>query len=133
MLDERAKAHILNAVSETKRILDEYVDALKHNPMMTQIIETHHALNRLEDMVDEPKTSLAAIFGLQQDDKKDDRMVIQVDEFFGLGPLEAAKRFLKKKGRACELAEIISGIQAGGGRVESKGDLKNPYFAVPMR
>ena len=51
--------------------LESIVEALKHDPRMTQIIDTHQALNTLEDVLELPKTSLAQIFGLEQEEKKD--------------------------------------------------------------
>ena len=41
-------------------------------------------------------------------------MSVALGEFCKIKPLEAAKRYLKKKGKAATLDEIISGIRAGG-------------------
>lgn len=52
------------------------VKALKHDPRMIQIIDTHRALNTLEDVLEQPKTSLAKVLGLEQEEKKDDGAII---------------------------------------------------------
>jgi hypothetical protein len=56
--------------------LESSVKALKHDPRMIQILDTHQALNTLEDILELPKTSLAKVFGLEQEEKKDDGATI---------------------------------------------------------
>lgn len=122
MLDNIARAAIETAMTQVRRSLESSVDALKHDSRMNQIIETHQALNKFEDMLGIKKTSLAQVFGLNQEDEKGDT-TIRPDEFYGYKSLEAAKLFLKKKGRACSLSEIVAGVRAGGGIVENEEEL----------
>jgi hypothetical protein len=123
VIDDTAKIAIESSMAQVKRSLESNVDALKHDLRMAQIIETHRALNTLEGLLGRPKTSLAQVFGLEQEEKRDDKTVIRTDEFFGYKPLDAAKLFLRKKGQACSLSEIAAGIRSGGGIVESEEDL----------
>jgi hypothetical protein len=123
MLDDVARVALEAAKNQVKRSLEGNVEALKHDPRMSQIIETHQALNKIEDLLSEPKTPLAQIFGLQHEEQKSDKTTIRPDEFYGFKPLDAAKLFLKKKGRACSLSEIAAGIRSGGGIVDNEDDL----------
>jgi hypothetical protein len=52
--------------------LESSVQALKHDPRMIDIMDTHQALNTLEDILELPKTPLAKVLGLEQGEKKDD-------------------------------------------------------------
>jgi hypothetical protein len=49
---------------------------------------------------------------------------IEPDEFYGKESLEAAKMFLRKRGKPASLAEIIAGIKMGGGNPGSENALK---------
>jgi hypothetical protein len=55
-----------------KGSLESSVKALKHDPRMIDIMDTHQALNTLEDILELPKTPLAKVLGLEQAEKKDD-------------------------------------------------------------
>lgn len=57
---------------ELSGTLESIVKALKHDPRMIDIIDTHQALNTLEGVLELPQTSLAQVFGLEQEEKKDD-------------------------------------------------------------
>ena len=52
--------------------LESIVNGHKHDPRMIQIIDTHQALNTLEDVLELPKTPLAKVLGLEQEEKKGD-------------------------------------------------------------
>jgi hypothetical protein len=60
--------------------LESNVKALKHDPRMIQIVDTHHALNTLEGILELPETSLAQVLGLEQEEKKNDGATIRPDE-----------------------------------------------------
>jgi hypothetical protein len=59
--------------------LESSVEALKRDPRMIDIIDTHQALNTLEGVLELPKTSLAKVLGLEQEEKKDDGATIRPD------------------------------------------------------
>lgn len=59
--------------------LESVVNALKHDPRMIDIIDTHQALNTLEGVLELPQTSLARVFGLEQEENKDDKSVVRPD------------------------------------------------------
>jgi hypothetical protein len=61
------------------------------------------------------------LFGIESAGGRDIR--VREGEFYGLEPLDAAKRFLKKKGEAASLDAIIAGI-ASGGVTANKDDLR---------
>jgi hypothetical protein len=124
MFDETVKAQLEQALIGMKQNLEAGVAELKGDPRMAEIIESHKKLNDLEGMLDRSKTSLAELFGLGVAEKKEGRLTIRMDEFFGLQPLEAAKRYLKKKGEAATLDEIVAAIQAGGCKVNSAANLR---------
>jgi hypothetical protein len=100
--------------------LDGRVAVIKSLPVMEEVLKVHAALNALEAIMGEPLTTLTALFGMDAESS----VVIRADEFYGLGPLEAAKRYLKKRGEARPFTEIVEAIQAGGGRVDSPEDLR---------
>ena len=64
---------------ELRGPLESIVKALKHDPRMIQIIDTHQALNTLENVLELPQTSLAKVLGLEQEEKKDDGATIRPD------------------------------------------------------
>jgi hypothetical protein len=67
------------------------------------------ALNTLEESVGGSKTSLIGLFAL------DSVMNVSPMEFVGLGHLEAAKRWLKKKADAgASFQQIVDGLRMGG-------------------
>lgn len=124
MFDETVKNQLEQALRGIRETLEASVADLKQDPKMVKIIETQIALNNLEGMLDRPKTSLAEVFGLESSEAKESSTAVRIDEFFGLLPLEAAKRYLKKKGEAATLDEIVEKIRAGGCRVNSPANLR---------
>jgi len=111
---------ILDITSALRNELDLRVAAIKNLPAMAEILKLQQALNALESAAGEPATTVAHLFGL--DTEQDSR--VRPDEFFGLSPLEGAKRYLKKRGEARPFEEILASIQAGGCRVDSAEDLR---------
>jgi hypothetical protein len=100
---------ILKTVSELRQQLDEKVADIKSDERMEDILKIHKTIVTLEELAEVPVTSLGDVFGFTESN-----VTIRRDEFYGLTPLEAAKRFIKKRGRACTLDEIAKGIQSGG-------------------
>ena len=65
MLNETVKAQLQQAATGVRQTLDESVAELRGDPKMVKIFETQKALNNLEEMLGQPKTSLAEVFGLE--------------------------------------------------------------------
>ena len=125
MFDETVKAQLEQALTGMRQNLESGVAELKGDPRMAEIIESHKKLNDLENMLDRPTTSLAELFGLEVKEKPEARRTpIRIDEYFGLLPLEAAKRYLKRKGEAATLDEIVAAISSGGCKVNSPSNLR---------
>lgn len=112
---------LMASITELRRKLENDVNDLKNDPKMAEVIKIYTALNTLEDLVGEPRTSLTRIFNLNQESEESK---FNRDDFYGLIPLEAAKRFLKKKGRACQFNEIVDAIRSGGCEVSSEDELR---------
>jgi hypothetical protein len=108
------------AAEELKREITQKVEVLKSDPNMTEVLKLHQALNTLEQVTGDPLTTLAKLFGME------DRASVSMrpDEFYGLQPLEAAKRYLKKRGEARPFQEIVDAIVAGGCRSADGNDLR---------
>lgn len=112
---------LMASIAELRAKLENDISEIKNDPKMIEMIKTYKTLNILEDFVGEPRTSLSSIFNL---DQEKETSTTRRDEFYGLIPLEAAKRFLRKKGRACQFTEIVDAIRSGGCEVSSKDDLR---------
>jgi len=85
---------------------------------MGEILKLYKTIVTLEELAEVPITALADVFGFSESN-----VAIRRDEFYGLSPLEAAKRFLKKRSRACTLDEIANGIRSGGCQDFKEDDL----------
>jgi hypothetical protein len=97
MLDDAARASLESSLIALKGSLKSSVKALNHealrgpiesifkalnqDPRMIDIIDTHQALNTLEGVLELPKTSLAQVLNLQQDEKLDDASTFQHGNF----------------------------------------------------
>ncbi|HEY4258284.1 MAG TPA: hypothetical protein VGM66_13810, partial [Candidatus Udaeobacter sp.] len=91
---------------------------------MASIVKLHGAINQLEDLAGQKRTSLAMVlnFGTAAEETPDaeQRSAIRVEphEFYGLDALEAAKRYLHKVGpsrKSALFTDIVSAIKNGGG------------------
>lgn len=118
MLDQTLREQLQTIASGIRESLETHVAALKSDSKMVEIIETQKNLNKLEEMLGLPKTGLAQIFGLEEASEKLESgapsSAVELGEYYKIKPLEAAKRYLKKKGKAATLDEIVAGIRAGG-------------------
>jgi hypothetical protein len=111
------------AVEELRSKIDERVATLKSDPLMREIIDLQTALNALEKLLNEPPTSLGQLMNLGAA-PDDTAPLVRFDEFVGLEPLDAAKRYLKKRTDARPFTEIIEAIKRGGGSVGSEDALR---------
>lgn len=108
------------AITEVRKQLEEKTAELRASPELAELLKLLHALNTLEELAGQEQTSLINVLGLQNSNG----IAIRSDEFYELQPLQAAKKYLKKRGEARPLAEIIEGIRKGGGRVDSEDELR---------
>lgn len=106
------------AIEELRDELSESIEQMKQDTKMVAILRLHAALNTMESLVGQPPTSLAAAFALEP------TTIVQAGDFYGMNPLKASKRFLKMKGKAAPLDEIISAIRSGGAVVKSVEQLR---------
>lgn len=106
--------------------LQEKVQSVKATPEMAEILTLHRALNGLEDAIPRGRTSLAEIFGLEETGggTGDSRRTLKPWEFTGMGPLQAAKAYLKKVGEPRSIDDIVTAIRDHGGNPGSIDHLK---------
>lgn len=96
-------------VGQLKKQVLQAVSELRSDPKMKQILGLHAGLIALEDTCGLPKTSLAELFDLQE------KVQVRPTEFYGLEPLDAAKKYLYKKGAdGAAFPEIVIAIRSGG-------------------
>jgi hypothetical protein len=114
------------AAAEVRRQIQEHVDALKAHPSMREILRLHPGLNAIEQLMQQEPTSLGSLLGLGDLTPGGGSPLSRVrfDDFVGLPPLEAAKKYLKKGTDARPFQEIIDAIKAGNGKVDSEDDLR---------
>jgi len=105
-------------VSGLREQVEKLIVDIKSDPRMSKLASLHQALNTLEESCGMSKTKIADLFDFKEG------MEIRPDEFFGLEPLEAAKRFLRKKGKAATFGEIASMLQAGGCEIKDEAELR---------
>lgn len=111
---------IRTSIATLRQEIDLKVEKIKADPTMAEILRLHNALNTLEDLIQEPHTNLAVIFGMD----KSAGVHIRADEFYGLQPHEAAKKYLRRAGEARPFQEIVEAIQKGGCRVSDEDTLR---------
>jgi hypothetical protein len=117
-----------DAAAAIRRTAEEKVTALKATPEMVELLKLHQSLNTLEELLGDPKTTLAEIFaldaGADTTPKPQLTATVRFDEFYGLSDLAAAKAYLKKRTDARAFQEIVDQIRAGGAKVESEDKLR---------
>ena len=105
-MDDTLKA----AADQVKQQLRDKVEAIKADPQMAEVLKLQKGLNSLEDILGEPYTSLSELFGLDSAE-----VGVKPGEFYGLEPLDAAKRYLKKRGGSPRsLVDIVEALKMGG-------------------
>jgi hypothetical protein len=114
-----------DAAAELRRRIEAAVSEINALPQMAEIKTALQTLNGLEDLMKEQRTPLGEFFGVFVSGDvprapQSAAPAVKVDEFFGMKDLEAAKAFLRKSRDPLLLQEIIEGVRAGGGRIESE-------------
>jgi hypothetical protein len=123
MVDQNLKA----AMDLIRGQAEVVAGTIKTDPRITEIRKLLQSLNTLEELSGEPTTTLANILQFGADDganASSTTVTMRGDEFYGLEPLEAAKRVLKRLGRSATISEIMAGIKAGGGETGSQDNLQ---------
>jgi hypothetical protein len=123
---------IKEAAAEIRRRIEDKVAELRATPAMTEVMTLHPSLNALEDVLREPRTSLAEFFGDFFGSSLPGTVgvsrpvspAVKFDEFYGMSDLPAAKAYLKKRSDARPFDEIVAAIRSGGGKVESEEKLR---------
>jgi hypothetical protein len=116
---------IAAAAEELQSKIRGLVADLKSDPRMAEIISSHKTLGALEEHLKLPKTSLASYFGLADETATaEGTLQIARHDFFAMSALDAAKKFLKRKGIAAHFDEIVTAVKAGGAIFESEEELR---------
>lgn len=102
-----------------RRRVVRVVEEIKADEKMGELLRVKKLLNAVEEEYAMPQTTLAELFKLE-----DAGVAVKPGEFYGLSPLEAAKRYLSKRGEARPLAEIASAIKEGGAKLTDEGELR---------
>jgi hypothetical protein len=105
-----------DTIEKLKAEIGEHVSYIKREPAWEQIDKLYRALGTIEELAETPRTSLVELFGIEDGTGKSTR--VKQGEYYGLEPLEAAKRFLKKRGEATSLDTIMEALATGGVQAE---------------
>jgi hypothetical protein len=115
---------LTEAADKVRHEVKEKVEAIRSDSRMSEVLKLHRLLNGLEEVAGEPLTQLAALFGLEGVTNEAPALSIRADEYYGLTPLEAAKRYLKRKGQARPFQEIVVAVRSGGCKVDNEDELR---------
>ena len=116
---------IRQAINEVRRDAEVQVEQVKSHPAMAELIRLHKGLNTLEDLCGDPQTPLTTLLGLSDSQAATGASLVSVGEFYGLEPLEAAKRYLRKRNqKPATFDEIVVAIESGSCEVPNRATLK---------
>jgi hypothetical protein len=108
-------------IEKLKEEIGIHVTQLKSHGSWAQLEKLYVALGTIQDLAGESRTSLVELLGIEGGPGQGVR--ITPGEFYGVDAGLAAKRFLKRKGSAATLDEIIQAIESGGAKV-NRHDLR---------
>ena len=116
----------MSAIVELRSQVEKLADEILKDGRVAEIQKLVTGLNTLEDLCGENRTNLSGVlaFGGAPVVHKDQSLSVQPDEFYGLEPLAAAKKYLKKPRKAVPFKEIAAAIRAGGGDAGNEEKLK---------
>jgi hypothetical protein len=116
---------IRQAINEVRHDAEVQAEELKSHPAMAEMIRLHKGLNTLEDLCGDPLTPLSSLLGLGDSQiVSSPASLVSVGEFYGLEPLDAAKRYLRKRNKPATFDEIVAAIETGSCEVSNKATLK---------
>ncbi len=102
-------------IDKLKAEISGHVATIKSEPSWAEVEKLYRALGTIEELAEAPHTSLVELFGIDDGAGAGGKFVrVKDGEFYGLEPLDAAKRFLKRKGEAANLTAIIEALKTGG-------------------
>lgn len=113
-------ANLKSAMDLIRGQAEAVAEKIRADPKIAEIRKLLQSLNALEDLDQSTRTTLGAMLQFGDESTANSRP----DEFYGLEPLEAAKRVLKKLGRSASIGEIMAGIKAGGGETGPQDSLQ---------
>jgi hypothetical protein len=94
---------------------------IKNDVAMSELLTIIASLNLLEEKYGLPRTTLADLFGLELGPvEKQAQRLVSPGDFFGANPLDAAKTFLRFKGKPAQLDEIIAGLKQGSCEIPNR-------------
>src|SRR5437867_3279179 len=103
-----------DAVGVVRQEVAQKVSNLKALPEMVELLKLHQSLNALEEYLNEPKTTLVALLGLDgvsvSETTRPVATAVRFDEFYGMSTLEAAKAYIKKQKEAPMFQEIVDAV-----------------------
>jgi hypothetical protein len=118
---------IRDAAVALRERFEDGVEKLLADPNVLDVRKVLASLNALEDVLGEPRTSAPDIFGtggILAPATPSNTTNVRFDEFYGLAPLEAATRYLRKCPDARPFPEILGAVRAGGGTVNNEDELR---------
>src|ERR1017187_10033792 len=116
---QRRAGQMASSLNETieklKAEIGGHVTIIKSNPSWAEVEKLYRALGTIEELAEAPHSTLVELFGIDDGAGTGGKFVrVKDGEFYGLEPLEAAKRFLKRKGEAATLPVIMEALKTGG-------------------
>jgi len=117
---------LMSAISELRSQVESLAAEILQDGRVARMQKLLIGLNTLEDLCGESKTTLGGVFsfGTPGTPMESSMSTVQPDEFYGLEPLVAAKKYLKKPKKAVSFKEIAAAIRAGGGDPGNEEKLK---------
>lgn len=106
-------------VEKLKAEIEGHIATIKATDAWGQAEKIYRALGTIEELAGKPKTSLADLFGFATA-----VVTVKKGEFIGKDAVAAAKEYLKKKGEAADLDEIVEAINVGGASNVSRESLR---------
>lgn len=110
-----------DTILKLKTEIAAHVAQIKDTPSWREIEKLFTALNTIEGLAENPKTSLSEIFGFALDGAG---VSVQPGEFIGMDAVDAAKQYMEKKqATASSLDEILEALEKGGAEKVARASL----------
>ncbi len=104
---------LIAASEEVKRKIQDLAQQILQDERMAELKKLLTGLNTLEDLCSQPRTQMGTFFDFGPLESSS-ISAIKPDEFYGLEPVQAAKRYLRKIGKSASLRDIVSALKSGG-------------------
>jgi hypothetical protein len=103
---------LIAAAEEVKRKIQDLAQQILQDERMAELKKLLTGLNTLEDLCSQPQSQMGSFFDFGQPDAGSSN--IRPDEFYGLEPIQAAKRYLRKIGKSASIRDIVAALKSGG-------------------